>query len=145
MVIRGTSDDNHEPDQHVSSDCGQLYIHVRLKSHLAFSIDSFSNSTVTAIHSSACTTLRQRSDHHRHDVEHIDTYTESVRVMGKGRKERIVPVGAPALRAIQHYRHAAGTQTGPLFLNKTRGRIGVKAIWSMLKKCLTSCHPFSTI
>lgn len=71
------------------------------------------------------------------DVEHIDPYTESVRVMGKGRKERIVPVGAPALRAIQHYRHAAGTQTGPLFLNKARGRIGVKAIWSILKKCLT--------
>jgi integrase/recombinase XerC len=71
------------------------------------------------------------------DVEHIDTYTESVRVMGKGRKERVVPVGAPALRAIQHYRHAAGAQTGPLFLNKARGRIGVKAIWSTLKKCLT--------
>ncbi len=70
------------------------------------------------------------------DVEHVDPYTESVRVMGKGRKERMVPVGAPALRAIQHYRHAAGVQTGPLFLNKTRGRIGVKAIWSMLKKCL---------
>ena len=70
------------------------------------------------------------------DVEHIDPYTESVRVLGKGRKERVVPVGAPALRAIQHYRHAAETQTGPLFLNKARGRIGVKAIWSMLKKCL---------
>ncbi len=70
------------------------------------------------------------------DVEHIDPYTESVRVLGKGRKERVVPVGAPALRAIQHYRHAAGTQAGPLFLNKARGRIGVKAIWSMLKKCL---------
>ncbi len=70
------------------------------------------------------------------DVEHVDSYTESVRVLGKGRKERVVPVGAPALRAIQHYRHAAGAQTGPLFLNKARGRIGVKAIWSMLKKCL---------
>ena len=70
------------------------------------------------------------------DVEHIDSYTESVRVLGKGRKERVVPVGAPALRAIQHYRQAAGTQAGPLFLNKARGRIGVKAIWSMLKKSL---------
>jgi integrase/recombinase XerC len=70
------------------------------------------------------------------DVEHLDSYTESVRVLGKGRKERVVPVGAPALRAIQYYRHAAGVQTGPLFVNKARGRIGVKAIWSMLKKCL---------
>ena len=70
------------------------------------------------------------------DVEHLDPYTESVRVLGKGRKERVVPVGAPALRAIQHYRHAAAAQSGPLFLNKARRRIGVKASWSLLKKCL---------
>lgn len=70
------------------------------------------------------------------DVEHLDPYTESVRVLGKGRKERIIPVGAPALRAIQQYRHSAGVQTGPLFLSKTRRRVGVKAIWSMLKKYL---------
>ena len=70
------------------------------------------------------------------DVEHIDPYTESVRVLGKGRKERVIPVGAPALRAIQLYRHAAKIQTGPLFLNKARKRIGVRAIWSMLKQCL---------
>jgi site-specific recombinase XerD len=70
------------------------------------------------------------------DVEHIDPFTESVRVLGKGRKERVIPVGAPALRAIQRYRHAAQVQAGPLFLNKGRERIGVKAVWSMLKKCL---------
>ena len=70
------------------------------------------------------------------NVEHIDPYNESVRVLGKGRKERLVPVGTPALRAIQHYRHAAQVQTGPLFLNKARRRIGVKAVWSLLKKCL---------
>jgi integrase/recombinase XerC len=70
------------------------------------------------------------------DVDHIDPYTESVRVLGKGRKERVIPVGAPALRAIQLYRHAAEVRTGPLFLNKSRERIGVRAIWSMLKKCL---------
>jgi site-specific recombinase XerD len=70
------------------------------------------------------------------DLAHVDPYTESVRVLGKGRKERVVPVGAPALRAIQHYQHAAALKEGPLFLNKARKRIGVKAIWSMLKKCL---------
>lgn len=70
------------------------------------------------------------------DVADVDPYTESVRVLGKGRKERVVPVGAPALRAIQHYRHAAALKDGPLFRNKARQRIGVKAIWSMLKKYL---------
>lgn len=70
------------------------------------------------------------------DVEDVDVYSESVRVVGKGRKERIVPVGEPALEAIQRYRHAAGVNNGPLFLGKTRARIGVAAIWSMLKRCL---------
>src|ERR1700751_5795649 len=35
------------------------------------------------------------------NVGDVDVYTESVRVIGKGRKERVVPVGAPALEAIQ--------------------------------------------
>jgi site-specific recombinase XerD len=70
------------------------------------------------------------------DVADVDGYSESVRVLGKGRKERIVPVGAPALVAVQRYRQAAGVQEGTLFLSKVRKRIGVAAIWSMLKRCL---------
>lgn len=70
------------------------------------------------------------------NVEDVDVYSESVRVVGKGRKERMVPVGEPALEAIQHYRHAAGVHYGALFLGKTRARIGVASIWSMLKRCL---------
>ena len=31
------------------------------------------------------------------NVNDLDIYTESVRVLGKGRKERVCPVGAPAL------------------------------------------------
>src|SRR5213078_691542 len=38
------------------------------------------------------------------DVADVDLYTESVRVFGKGRKERICPVGLPALEAISRYR-----------------------------------------
>ena len=41
------------------------------------------------------------------DVADVDPYTESVRVFGKGRKERVCPVGLPALEAIQKYRAAA--------------------------------------
>jgi len=59
-----------------------------------------------------------------------------VRVLGKGRKERVVPVGAPALVAIQKYRQAARVEAGPLFLNKSRKRIGVTAIWALLKRYL---------
>jgi integrase/recombinase XerC len=70
------------------------------------------------------------------NVEDVDGYAETVRVLGKGRKERLVPVGSPALEAIQLYRHAAGVQTGALFLSKVRSRIGVAAIWTTLKRCL---------
>src|SRR5204862_8323078 len=49
------------------------------------------------------------------DVGEVDPYTESVRVFGKGRKERVCPVGLPALEAISRYRVTANVHTGPLF------------------------------
>jgi integrase/recombinase XerC len=70
------------------------------------------------------------------DVRDIDPYNETVRVLGKGSKERIVPVGEPALEAIQQYRARAQVQTGPLFLSKLRRRLGASAIWSLVKKYL---------
>jgi hypothetical protein len=57
------------------------------------------------------------------DVKDVDVFSESVRVFGKGRKERVVPVGVPALEAIQRYRQAARVEVGPLFLSKVRKRI----------------------
>ncbi len=45
------------------------------------------------------------------DVEDVDLYTESVRVFGKGRKERVCPVGVPALEAVQKYRSAANVHS----------------------------------
>ena len=70
------------------------------------------------------------------NVADLDVYTESVRVLGKGRKERVCPVGAPALEAVSHYRSAAKVQTGPLFLNKSRRRISPRSIWLILKRYL---------
>ncbi|MEA3186364.1 MAG: integrase/recombinase XerC [Chthoniobacter sp.] len=70
------------------------------------------------------------------DVANVDPYSESVRVLGKGRKERICPVGAPALEAIQKYRQAARVESGPLFLNKRRTRLSPTNVWAMLKKYL---------
>lgn len=70
------------------------------------------------------------------DVRDVDQYTESVRVLGKGRKERVCPVGAPALLAIQKYRQAARVESGPLFLNKSRRRMNPRSVWLLLKKYL---------
>lgn len=70
------------------------------------------------------------------NVADLDVYTESVRVLGKGRKERVCPVGAPALEAVSRYRAAANVQTGPLFINKSRRRISPRSIWLILKRYL---------
>ena len=70
------------------------------------------------------------------NVNDLDIYTESVRVLGKGRKERVCPVGAPALQAVSRYRAAANVHSGPLFLNKGRRRISSRSIWLILKRYL---------
>jgi site-specific recombinase XerD len=56
-------------------------------------------------------------------AEDINWNEQLVRVRGKGKKERLVPVGAPALTAIQNYwselHRPPGIET-PVFLAKTR-------------------------
>lgn len=70
------------------------------------------------------------------DVRHVDPYSENVRVLGKGRKERVVPIGAPALTAIQKYRQAAKVEVGPLFLSRLRRRLSVNSVWHLLRRYL---------
>jgi integrase/recombinase XerC len=68
------------------------------------------------------------------DVGDVDFVTETVRVFGKGGKERLVPVGIPAMEAVQRYRGAAGVHAGPLFINGSRKRLGASAVWRMIQK-----------
>ncbi|HEY1771237.1 MAG TPA: site-specific tyrosine recombinase/integron integrase [Chthoniobacterales bacterium] len=70
------------------------------------------------------------------NVNDLDLYTESVRVLGKGRKERVCPIGAPALEAVSRYRAKANVHSGALFLNKSRRRISRRSIWMVLKRYL---------
>lgn len=70
------------------------------------------------------------------DVADIDFIGETVKVMGKGSKERIVPVGGPAIEAIQRYRREAAVTSGPLFLSVRRTRITQQAVDQLLKKYL---------
>jgi integrase/recombinase XerC len=70
------------------------------------------------------------------DVADVDLYTESVRVLGKGRRERVCPVGLPALEAISRYRAAANAHSGPLFISKSRRRMSTRSIWLVLKRYL---------
>ncbi len=68
------------------------------------------------------------------DVKDVDFLGETVKVRGKGAKERIVPVGGPAVNAIQRYRREAEVTSGPLFLSKRRTRITQQAVDLLLRK-----------
>lgn len=78
------------------------------------------------------------------DVKDLDFIGDTVKVMGKGSKERIVPIGGPAVNAIQRYRQEAAITQGTLFLSKRRTRITQQAVDLLLRKYLKhSGIPFS--
>jgi integrase/recombinase XerC len=67
----------------------------------------------------------------------VDFGQDLVRVMGKGKKERIVPLGAKAMSALKAYLdrvHELGRRTGsplhnpPLFLNSQGGRLTPRSV-----------------
>ncbi|SVB85388.1 uncharacterized protein METZ01_LOCUS238242 [marine metagenome] len=73
------------------------------------------------------------------DVENIDFTVGSVRCMGKGSKERIVPVHRIALDSIDRYvRRGRATfrqqQSKALFLNRRGNRLTRQGFWGIVKK-----------
>lgn len=73
----------------------------------------------------------------------IDVGQQLIRVRGKGRKERLAPLGSFALDAIQEWQGkrklAAGQPTGrdaPLFVNRFGTRITTRSVARMLEKYL---------
>jgi len=73
------------------------------------------------------------------DVRDLDAISGEVRVLGKGSKERLLPVGELALEAISCYRHAAKVHVGPLFISRSRKRLTTQAVWQTMKKYLVAC------
>ena len=74
------------------------------------------------------------------DVEALDLVSERVRVLGKGRKERIVPMGRMAVRALRHYYEgralvlAASTRGDrrAVFVGQTGKRLTVRQIQNIV-------------
>ncbi len=62
------------------------------------------------------------------DLESVDRDARTVRVLGKGRKERIVPYGAAAARALEAYLGRRAARSGPVFTRARGGRLGVRSI-----------------
>ena len=75
------------------------------------------------------------------DVDDLDLTDGTVRLRGKGDKERIVPVGSYARAAVDAYLVrgrpelvAAGSGTPALFLNARGGRLSRQSAWTVLVK-----------
>ena len=78
----------------------------------------------------------------------VDRAVGMVRVLGKGSKERIVPVGAAALAALERYLAERGSldEAAPLFLGSRGGRINRRAVAELVKrwsKAITTFKPVS--
>ena len=77
------------------------------------------------------------------DIDDLDLSGGSLIVMGKGRKERKLPMTEPARRAIERYLRDARTEllrpaatTPAVFLGARGGRLGVRGVREMLARYL---------
>jgi len=68
------------------------------------------------------------------DLRDVDLAEMTVRVLGKGRKERIVPFGAAATRALREYLGARGPAAGAVFLNRRGGRLTVRSVHTIIRR-----------
>jgi integrase/recombinase XerD len=74
------------------------------------------------------------------DVDELDLSSGTVRLMGKGSKERVVPLGSYAQKAVSAYLVrsrpglvAAGPGSPALFLNARGGRLSRQSAWTVLR------------
>jgi len=72
------------------------------------------------------------------DIGHADLHQGLVRVLGKGRKERIVPLGQKARQALQDYLETRGAaqDRDPMFLNRFGGRLTPRSVQRSLRNYL---------
>jgi integrase/recombinase XerC len=72
------------------------------------------------------------------DLDDVDRSVQTVRVLGKGRKERIVPYGSQAAGALAAYLERRGGGAGPLFANARGGRLGVRSLHTIVRRAAAS-------
>ena len=80
------------------------------------------------------------------DTAHVDLDGKTIKVAGKGNKERVVPIGDKAVRAIRAYRTRlyketgiAPDQTGALFRNKNKTRLSARSMARCLDQLVRAC------
>lgn len=70
------------------------------------------------------------------DVKGVDLLAGSVRVFGKGGKERVVPLGGKAIKALEEYLDLRGNPgiQAPLFVNSRGGRLTRRSVARIVDK-----------
>lgn len=79
------------------------------------------------------------------NVSDIEAIGDTVKVLGKGKKERLLPVGRPAVRAIETYlatrkskrQKKQNLENAPLFLNKNYTRLSDRGVRKIINKYIT--------
>jgi integrase/recombinase XerC len=67
------------------------------------------------------------------DWLHLDLDERLVRVLGKGRKQRVVPFGPPAAEALRAWATWCGEDGGPVFRNRDGGRLSARSAWRIVR------------
>jgi tyrosine recombinase XerC len=68
------------------------------------------------------------------DLNNLDFISGIIKVMGKGKKERVVPIGDMALCAIRKYLDVRKKKSEVVFLNKSGKRITTRGVWDIVEK-----------
>ncbi len=80
------------------------------------------------------------SELHSLTIPSVDIRNETVRVLGKGRKERIVPITRIAVSMMRQYLRQTGrslADTGPIFINKKGLKLSRRQIQRIVEKELS--------
>ena len=68
------------------------------------------------------------------DLKDVDLIGNIVKVRGKGKKERLVPMGNKAVRAIKDYIDRRKKKGHTLFLNKNGTRLSARSVYNITNK-----------
>jgi integrase/recombinase XerC len=71
------------------------------------------------------------------NVENVDLIGNIAKLEGKGKKERLVPIGNQATIAIKNYVDARKNKSGPMFLNKSHTRLSDRSVRNIINKYIT--------
>jgi len=81
------------------------------------------------------------------DVDHLNLDVGFVRCLGKGRKERLVPLGKPAQRALRRYLETVRpklmgncSQGHAVFVNRSGTRLTRQRIWQLIRHYAIKAH-----